>query len=354
MPPSGPKKPRPHDLYPVRDRFIRAKYERRSFVAPLPSPSSAHKDDVSSISSMDIGGTADAGSESVAREGRGQDSMTPDELLKRSCESDDVIAALRSIAWGANICSAVRSPSLPSPILTGKLSTPRAASPTLLVQDPALKSSAIDKSSTLSQEQISTDAALVSSDEDLTPKIDLNSSDLTEWSPLLIAAYNGSCACVALLLLSGADPHHAASTLCAESGPSSGTSYKAESIPLMEIAGRAGHAELVAYLHRKLDAMKAVVHVSPTASPVPSSSSSAVDHLLKEEDPLEASEPSSSPLESLTVPLPLADESASVVVQEPGSQPLTSKQDQESNSEDELEDFYEALMSDLPTPKNGS
>ena len=352
MPSSGPKKPRPHDLYPVRDRFIRAKYERRSFVAPLPSPPSAHRDDVSSISSMDIGATAYAGSESEAREGRGHDSMTPDELLRRSCESDDVVAALRSIAWGANICSAVRSLAVPSPILTGKLSTPRAASPTLLVQEPALKSSATDKSSTLSQEKISIYAALVSSDEDLTPKIDLNSSDLTEWSPLLIAAYNGSCACVALLLLSGADPHHAASTLCAESGPSSGTSYKAESMPLMEIAGRAGHAELVAYLHRKLDAMKAVVHISPCASPALSSSSSAVDHLLKEENPLETSEPS--PLESLSFPLPHTDESASVVVQEPGSQPLTSKQDHESNSEDELEDFYEALMSDLPTPKNVS
>ena len=350
VPPSGPKKPRPHDLYPVRDRFIRAKYERRCFVAPLPVsalPSHAHEDEHSSRGDTDTGAIADAVGDPQPTERRSQEHMTPDELLRHSCETDDVIAALRSIAWGANICSAVRSPSVSSLLLVGKLPSNLTASPSIAAKGSLLHSSTIHSSSSLLLEQTCTDVTPIPCDEISIPKIDMTSCGLTEWSPLLIAAYNGSCACVALLLLSGADPYHAASTLCAESGPSSGTSYKSESMPLMEIAGRAGHTELVAYLHRKLDAMKAVSHESPTASPAPSPP--LIDHLLKGDGIQITSDPS--PSESLTTTLPDRDES-SLAMQKEVSETLPSKRDQESTNEDELEDFYEALMSDIITPKN--
>ena len=362
MPPTGPKKPRAHDVYAVRDRFIREKYERRSFVAPLPtssspslssSLSSSHvlEGEVSSSGNMDICTTADcvAGSDEAEAQlsedrSRRHMHMTPDELLRHSCETDDVIAALRSIAWGANICSAVRSPPTTSQLPLKKLCPPTTALPSVSAQDPSLLLA-----------QPSADMAPIFSDECLIAKSIINTGDLTEWSPLLIAAYNGSCACVALLLLSGADPHHAASTLCAESGPSSGTSFKAESIPLMEIAGRGGHVQIVEYLHRKLDAMKAVVHGSPIASPASSSpvidnlsSSPVPDSLLKDEDCQKTSDPS--PSEALTVTLP--DEIVSTpVVLKPVLKSLSNHRDLESTSEDELEDFYEALMSDIPSAK---
>ena len=359
VPPTGPKKPRAHDVYAVRDRFIREKYERRSFVAPLPissssssssSPSHVLEGELSSSVNMDTCTTAADGvagsdeAEAQLSEDRSRGHMTPDELLRHSCETDDVIAALRSIAWGANICSAVRSPPPTSQLPPKKLSPPKAALPSVSAQDPLLLLA-----------QPSADMAPKSSDESLIPKSDINSGDLTEWSPLLIAAYNGSCACVALLLLSGADPYHAASTLCAESGPSSGSSFKAESMPLMEIAGRAGHEQLVAYLHRKLDAMKAVVHGSPVASPASSSpvietlsSSPVLDSLLKDDDCQKTSDPS--PSKALTVTLP--DEIISTpVAQKPVIKSLSNQRDLESTSEDELEDFYEALMSDIPSAK---
>lgn len=114
----------------------------------------------------------------------------------------------------------------------------------------------------------------------------------------------------------------------------------------MEIAGRAGHEQLVAYLHRKLDAMKAVVHGSPVASPA--SSSPVLDSLLKDDYCQKTSDPS--PSKALAVKLP--DEIISTpVVQKPVIKSLSNQKDLESTSEDELEDFYEALMSDIPSTK---
>lgn len=176
---------------------------------------------------------------------------------------------------------------------------------------------------------------------------------------------------MALLLLCGADPYHVTSV--PDSGP-------ADTIPLIEIAERAGHVRVAAYLHRKLDAMvtpKGIAVSSPVAEPVtspttvpaPSSSGSTplkgitVTESVSDspEVDLTASatpdEEQPTTLISTSPPDAVSSEIGKEILLEiiapipviPSATAVSSHSDAEE--EDDLEDFYEALMKDFPTPK---
>ena len=360
VPPLGPKKPRPYDLHPIREKFIQAKYVLKSFLAPSPVCTSAS-------------------SESSEKPPRIHSS---DELLRTACENDDIVGVFRAIVYGANVCAAVRSPFVSCPISSSnKISaskktrsrtpSPFTSSPPPPKTPPPCRGPALTltPAKPLSETSIETHTSNTGDTEDTSTACAPVS---TEWSPLLIAAHSGSCASVALLLLCGADPYHVTSV--PDSGP-------ADTIPLIEIAERAGHVRVAAYLHRKLDAMvtpKGIAISSPVAEPVPSPTTV----------PAPSSSSGSTPLKGITVTESVSDSpevdltaSATPDEEQPTTLISTSPPDavsseigkeilpeniapipiipsaaaasshSDAEEEDDLEDFYEALMKDFPTPK---
>lgn len=187
---------------------------------------------------------------------------------------------------------------------------------------------------------------------------------------------------MALLLLSGADPHHITSV--PDSGP-------ADTIPLIEIAERAGHVRVAAYLHRKLDSIvipKGTAANSPVSIPVSSTAyvpvstcssasasasastpvkatlgpQSAIDHPqacspesatpYTEQSIILAATSTQDAVDCETEMSTLAEETAPIPAAIPPVTAVTAISSRnEVEEEDDLEDFYEALMKDFPVPK---
>lgn len=359
------KKPRPHDSHAVRDRFIRAKYQRRMFLA--------------------------------------QDQLlsTPDESLAAACRTDDVIAALTAIAHGADVGFAkqrpeygMASPSSSTSRGTGVLPSEKVSSsgppppPPPKMPPPSANSSSGKTipaaSAVLRSPSRDVDASPVCGNVPILSDADVTASPISVFipategyvkgdksnrvtseessserglSPLHTAVLYGSTACVVLMLMNGADPQSS----CSDNDISDGCMVS-PAVSLIEVGKKAGHDLIVGYLQRKLDALPANKLATLDAKPpaiVPSSSSVRNKTPSPIPDKISSS-PSSSPvpfsgtpnisaviepaaIKNLLPIAPVADCRKSFSNKE--ERPIEEEED------DDLEDFYAALMSEDPKPK---
>ena len=283
MSPAGPKKPRPHDSYAVRERFIRAKYEQKLFLRP--SYSSSVTVPTTTINAI----KADSG---AVIEGESGTSITADEALRCACRTDDALSALRAIAHGADIRTAVHSTFM-SPASKGL--TPQApsssskipsASVSALPTPPPPKTPPNKRTPSVPSAPLG-----VLSGPSTMPGAVSEEPDNTECSPLHLAVRSGSCACVVLLLLSGADPYHSSVT---QTLPLSlHSANRATGVPsgaptLVAVAEAAGHKGIADYLHRKLDVI-APIKSTPSTAPTPIPAAPADSPIIESEDvPIES------------------------------------------------------------------
>ena len=258
--PKDPKKPRPQDSHAVREKFIKAKYLLKLFLLPdsQMKPSNAESKLV------------------------GEGNLN--ECLRAACRVDDVAAALKAIAHGADVCpSSKNTPSAPLP--------PKRPPPAVLPKVPCLSQIHFDNNPADTDKD-------ESSPQHFTPITTSHGSNhisigrisnkedtrgITKQagcSPLHLAILSGSTACAVLLIMNGADPRsrpavddtadYASSsskghegqtskdeTLWAVEGIEEGNrEHRLSSLPLTEVAEKAGHRQLAAYLRRKLDTMQ--------------------------------------------------------------------------------------------------
>ena len=280
-----PRKPRPHDLHSVREKFIKAKYLLKSFIS------------------------SEEGSPTNVENNIGPATVkcSPDENLRAACRVDDIVAALGAIAHGADVCSSMKGisstlyPPLPPCIPPSSSSSIQSGnSKSKIGDDPA-------STNALSLRHI-VPLIIDQRTTNTSPGSDSNRDDgrgiikKPSCSPLHLSILCGSTACAVLLVMNGADPRSnsedddiadsASNVGCDErrcnnattsnrNGLEGGTSaHKLPSLPLTEIAENAGHILLAAYLRRKLDKIQAgqfslkeirtdATVVTTTHSPVP-------------------------------------------------------------------------------------
>ena len=280
-----PRKPRPHDLHSVREKFIKAKYLLKSF-----------------ISSEEASPTNVENNAGPARV-----KCSPDENLRAACRVDDIVAALGAIAHGADVCSSMKGissalhPPLPPCIPPSSSSSIQSGNSMSKIGDDPACTNALSLPHiaplVIDQRIMNTSPGSDSSRED-----GRGISKKPSCSPLHLSILCGSTACAVLLVMNGADPRSnsedddiadsASNVGCDEdrcnnatpsnrNGLEGGTSaHKLPSLPLTEIAENAGHILLAAYLRRKLDKIQAgqfslkdirtdATVVTTTHSPVP-------------------------------------------------------------------------------------
>ena len=280
-----PRKPRPHDLHSVREKFIKAKYLLKSFIS-----------------------SEEGSSTSVAkRSGVVSVKCSPDESLRAACRVDDIAAALEAIAHGADVCSSTKKN---SSVLYPPLPPSVPPSSSSFIQSSHRKGSISDDpacTNILSLPHIppiiiDSRSANTSTGGDAIREDGEGMIKKPSCSPLHLSILCGSTACAVLLVMNGADPRSSsedddvadsASSVGCDSEkynnvtPSTincidgGTlAHKLPSLPLTEVAENAGHVLLAAYLRRKLDKIQTgqsslkevrtdATAVATTFSPVP-------------------------------------------------------------------------------------
>eukprot|EP00596_Hydrurales_sp_CCMP1899_P000219 CAMPEP_0119036974 /NCGR_PEP_ID=MMETSP1177-20130426/5034_1 /TAXON_ID=2985 /ORGANISM="Ochromonas sp, Strain CCMP1899" /LENGTH=1026 /DNA_ID=CAMNT_0006997571 /DNA_START=226 /DNA_END=3306 /DNA_ORIENTATION=+ len=242
------KKPQLSDSYAKRERFIRAKYQSKLFLAPLIIPSSYSEKEKGDPQPDDSLISASNLKNDIPWK---INNDYHDSHLRKACKDDDVIEALKAIANGADIYAAVYTTFTPIPheVNAGPLSKPisgkDSTSNSPITAVSSLRPSVSKETTQLTSQRLTSDLTESS----------INDSKLINCrrSPLHIASKNGAIGCVVMLLMNGADPHTSyvpdmADIVDNDSDHDGGT-------PL-EVAERAGHDGLVSYLRRKLDLLR--------------------------------------------------------------------------------------------------
>lgn len=248
------KKPVPNDTYPVREKFIRAKYQSKLFLAPFGKLYESR--DGQEKEGRDEVEDSNPASNEKRNQPQEIDKKYNDSCLHAACQVDDVTEALQAIANGADIYAAVYTSFIPVP--HDELSVPVPRPTSLETPTSSASISAITSSNPISQEKIKLTTARLNIDSTKASNFDVKVINCRK-SPLHVAAESGAIGCCVLLLMNGADPYTSYDINTNDfettfaTGDSDNVRYRGTPF---EFAVSAGHDGLASYLRRKLDLMK--------------------------------------------------------------------------------------------------
>ena len=312
------KKPRPHDSHAAREKFIRAKYQLRLFLAPEDRSTSVEKtlkrvvgdllDEFITPEASPVPSSVPSLVPSSAPSSS-SGSRSADIRLREACKTNDVAGALWAIAHGADVSSGPKSsatpprPSMPPPSARSS-SSAKISSRTNLDSDlsstdmidsikgegtlnaPVAPATSATEVSGTAEVPLDNDEGNSNFHNSSESEIQCEATGAEEdkdedLSPLHLAVLSGSTACAVLLIMNGADRKSCPPdrnglksdiggriTVDSEKavdgfGPAEGTRSQSQSqsqknliqpaVSLIEIAESNGHEELAAYLRRKFD-----------------------------------------------------------------------------------------------------